>query len=294
MYALIQQYQLPVTASVNAFGISRASYYRFVDHQPIATEIRRGEIRIQIRSAYQAAYGRYGAPKITAVLNAQRQDHVGQKLVQKLMREGGLVAITRRKYRATRASNPIDERHNILKQDFTTTGPNQKWVGDITYIKTLLDGWTYLCTFMDLYSRRIVGFAYGRDMTDNLVANAFGNAIINRNWHGNLIVHTDLGAQFVSDIFEDQLAKVGGIHSYSRKATPYDNAVIESFHATFKREEHYVNGGHYHSFREARPYVFEYIESWYNRVRIHGALGMVSPVEFEKMNTEISMTHQTP
>lgn len=193
------------------------------------------------------------------------------------------MAITRAKYRAAPASNPINERHNILKQDFSTTGPNEKWVGDITYIKTQRDGWTYLCTFMDLFSRRVVGFAYGREMTENLVLTAFGNAVINRDWTGQLIVHTDLGSQFVGLNFEAQLDMIGAKHSYSRKATPYDNAVIESFHATFKREEHYVNGAHYQSFKEARRYVFEYIESWYNRERIHSSLGMLSPVQFEKM-----------
>lgn len=215
------------------------------------------------------------------MINQQREDHVGQKLIQKLMREEGLRSITRRKYRAAPAANPVAERNNLLAQDFSTTAINQKWAGDITYVQTAKDGWTYLCNFMDLFSRRIVGFAYGRDMTETLVIKAFSNALIDRNVFEGLTVHTDLGSQFTGVAFEEILISVGAKHSYSRKATPYDNAIIESFHASFKKEEHYVFPENYRTFEQARTNIFEYIEKWYNRTRIHSGLEMMSPVQYE-------------
>lgn len=193
------------------------------------------------------------------------------------MREEGLRSITRRKYRPAPAANPVVERNNLLAQDFSTTDINQKWAGDITYVKTTKDGWTYLCTFMDLFSRRIVGFAYGRDMTEALVIKAFSNALTDR----DVTVHTDLGRQFTGVAFEEILISVGTKHSYSRKATPYDNAIIESFHASFKKEEHYVYPENYRTFEQARTNIFEYIEKWYNRTRIHSGLEMMSPVQYE-------------
>lgn len=282
LYAFIETNPFPISVATTALEVSRASYYRHINHQPTNTELRRAEVRKQVQAAYTAAQGRYGAPKITVVINQQRQDKVGVKLVQKLMRQDNLRAITHRKYRATKASNPVAERKNIIEQDFSTSTVNEKWAGDITYIYTQQEGWTYLCTFMDMFSRRIVGFSYGRRMTDSLVLNAFNNALLNREVTGQLIVHTDLGSQFIGQAFEEQLQLFGIQHSYSHKATPYDNAIIESFHATYKREEYYVFPEHYQSFKMARLYVFEFIEKWYNRTRIHGSLNMVSPVEFEK------------
>jgi transposase InsO family protein len=286
LYAFIKNHDFPIVTATNALRVPRASYYRFRNHQETPTEKRREEVRAQLHVAYKDAKGRYGAPKLTFMINQQRQDHVGQKLVQKLMREDNLHSIIRRKYRATAAANPVAERTNLLEQDFSTTDINQKWVGDITYVNTVKDGWTYLCTFMDLCSRRIVGFAYGRNMTENLVINAFGNALINRDVYGGLTVHTDLGSQFTGENFEQLLTSVSARHSYSRKATPYDNAVIESFHATFKKEEHYVYPEHYRTFSEARAYIFEYIEKWYNRTRIHSGLQMMSPVQYETNRVE--------
>ncbi|WP_054680417.1 IS3 family transposase [Lacticaseibacillus sp. N501-2] len=281
MYAFIKTHDFPIVTATDALSVPRGSYYRYCNHEATPTEKRRAEIKAQLHVAYKASKGRYGAPKLTFMINQQRKDRVGQKLIQKLMREEGLCSITRRKYRATPAANPVAERNNLLAQDFSTTNINQKWAGDITYVKTAKDGWTYLCTFMDLFSRRIVGFAYGRDMTEPLVIKAFSNALINRDVYEGLTVHTDLGSQFTGKDFEEILVSVGAKHSYSRKATPYDNAIIESFHASFKKEEHYVYPENYRTFEQARTNIFEYIEKWYNRTRIHTGLEMMSPVQYE-------------
>ncbi|KRM54881.1 IS3 family transposase [Lacticaseibacillus sharpeae] len=281
LYAFIKTHDFPIVTATDALSVPRGSYYRYCNHEATPTEKRRAEIKAQLHVAYKASKGRYGAPKLTFMINQQRKDRVGQKLIQKLMREEGLCSITRRKYRATPAANPVAERNNLLAQDFSTTNINQKWAGDITYVKTAKDGWTYLCTFMDLFSRRIVGFAYGRDMTEPLVIKAFSNALINRDVYEGLTVHTDLGSQFTGKDFEEILVSVGAKHSYSRKATPYDNAIIESFHASFKKEEHYVYPENYRTFEQARTNIFEYIEKWYNRTRIHTGLEMMSPVQYE-------------
>jgi Transposase and inactivated derivatives len=270
-----------VSIATSALGISRATFYRYKNKQPTQTEVRREEIRKQVLDIYKSSEGRYGAPKILQVLNNQRDDTVGIKLVQKLMAEEKIQSVIVKKHRANKAGNPVPERMNLLERNFKTNGLNEKWVGDITYIHTENDGWTYLATFMDLHSRRIVGYAYGKYMTDNLVMNAFGNAMLNRDVPASLIVHTDLGAQFTGLEFETLLQQVGAQHSYSHKANPYDNAVIEAFHATYKKEELYVNKNHYKTFKQARRFVFDYIERWYNRVRIHGSIGNVSPAEFE-------------
>jgi putative transposase len=281
LYAFIETHDFPIVTATDALSVPRGSYYRYCNHEETPTEKRREEIRAQLHVAYRAAKGRYGAPKLTFMVNQQRTDRVGQKLIQKLMHEDGLRSITRHKYRAASAANPVVERDNLLAQDFSTTNINQKWAGDITYVKTTKDGWTYLCTFMDLFSRRIVGFAYGRDMTETLVIKAFSNALMDRNVYEGLTVHTDLGSQFTGAAFEEILVSVGAKHSYSRKATPYDNAIIESFHASFKKEEHYVFPENYRTFEQARTNIFEYIEKWYNRTRIHSGLEMMSPVQYE-------------
>lgn len=124
-------------------------------------------------------------------------------------------------------------------------------------------------------------FCVRPDMTETLVIKAFSNALIDRNVFEGLTVHTDLGSQFTGVAFEEILISVGAKHSYSRKATPYDNAIIESFHASFKKEEHYVFPENYRTFEQARTNIFEYIEKWYNRTRIHSGLEMMSPVQYE-------------
>ena len=152
LYAFIQENDVPISLATRALSVSRASYYRHINHVPTPTEKRRDEVRAQLHVAYANSKGRYGAPKLTAAINKQRTDHVSQKYIQKLMHEEGLYSIIQRKWRASSAANPVAERHNLMDQDFSTTTINQKWAGDITYIHTQKDGWTYLCTFMDLYS----------------------------------------------------------------------------------------------------------------------------------------------
>ena len=170
---------------------------------------------------------------------------------------------------------------NVLNQDFTTTTINEKWVADITYVHTLRDGWCYLASVLDLHTKKVVGYKFSRTMTTEIVLEALQNAIQDQKPDPGLIVHTDLGTQYTSEAFQKLLKKHEMVPSFSRKGCPYDNACIESFHAILKKEEVYLTK--YESFETARIALFQFIEGWYNRKRIHGSIGYLTPDEYEKM-----------
>ncbi len=174
-------------------------------------------------------------------------------------------------------SDNTKEYPNLLEQDFFASIPSQKWVGDITYIYTKEIGWTYLAIVMDLFDLKIVGWSYGINMTDTLVIDALNKAMINRKLDKNGIFHSDRGSQYTSNNFEKLLEKLELKHFYSKKGYPYDNASMESFNAILKKEE--VNINNYETFEEVKLAIFEFIESWYNNIRIHSTLGYITPNE---------------
>jgi transposase InsO family protein len=171
---------------------------------------------------------------------------------------------------------------NLLNQDFTAGGPNQRWAGDITYIPTR-QGWLFLAFVIDLYSRRIVGWSMSRWSDPRLVVNALRMAVEARQPAGSLIHHSDRGGQYSSDDFRNELARHGIDCSMSNTGNCYDNAVVESFFGVFKRER--VIRVRYRNREQARADLFEYIEVFYNRKRRHGYLGNISPVDFELQST---------
>lgn len=171
---------------------------------------------------------------------------------------------------------------NILNRDFTASTINQKWCIDITYIHIQKEGWTYLASVMDLCSRKIIGYAYGPSMTAELAVDAVKNACLNVKKTEGIILHSDLGSQYTSQVFEAYLHSKGMIHSFSRKGNPYNNACIESFHSVLKKEEIYLHI--YQDSKEARRAIFEYIEFWYNRKRIHSAIEYMTPQQKEDMD----------
>lgn len=179
-----------------------------------------------------------------------------------------------------------DDKENILKRDFTTTTINEKWVTDITYIHVLNEGWTYLASVMDLHDRKIIGWSYGKNITAQLALQAVKNAVLNVKDTEGIIIHSDLGSQYTSQLFEDYMTEQKIKHSFSRKGNPYDNACIESFHSIMKKEEIYLH--EYQDFEEAKPAIFEYIESWYNRKRIHSALGYKTPQQVEDEAVQVA------
>ena len=172
-----------------------------------------------------------------------------------------------------------DDKVNILKRGFGAETINQKWYTDITCIYVQKEGWTYLESVMDLCSRKITGYAYGTSMTAELAVKAAGNACLNIRDTKGIILHSDPGSQYTSQAFGDCLARKEILHSFSRKGNPYDNACMESFHSVLKKEEIYLHT--YQDSKEARRAIFEYIEGWYNRKRIHSAIGYITPQQKE-------------
>ena len=232
-----------------------------------------------MRQTYDDSKQRYGAVKICRTLN-DNGTPCSIKRVQRHMAEQGLRSIVVKKYnhQANHGNVPYDK-ENLLKRNFEAETINQKWCTDITYIHVLKEGWTYLASVMDLCSRKIIGYAYGTSMTAELAVEAVENACLNvRNTKG-IILHSDLGSQYTSQTFENCLSSREILHSFSRKGNPYDNACIESFHSVLKKEEIYLHT--YQDTSEARRAIFEYIEGWYNRKRIHSAIGYLTPQQKE-------------
>lgn len=255
-------------------GINRSTYYKVANRIESARDVENQKLDADIMAIYFATKRRYGAPKIHHELLGQGW-HVSLKRVQRRMSELGIRSIVVKKYRHFSSNKPVIEKENILNQDFTATGINQKWCTDITYIHTKNDGWTYLASVMDLYSRKIIGWAYDTSMTAELAVKAVKNACLNVPNPEGIILQSDLGTQYTSEMFEKYLAENKILHSFSRKGCPYDNACIESFHSLIKKEEIYRRV--YKDSKEAYNSIFEYIESWYNRQRTHSSLGYKTP-----------------
>ena len=202
------------------------------------------------------------------------------KRVQRHMKKLDIKSIIIKKYQYQKNQGTIpDNKENILNRDFNANTVFKKLVTDITYIHVVNEGWTYLASVMDLYDRKIIGWAYGKNITAELATKAVKNACLNISNTTGIILHSDLGSQYTSDEFESYLQAQGMIHSFSRKGNPYDNACIESFHSVLKKEEVYTTT--YHTFEEAKAALFECIESFYNRKRRHSALGYKTPQQVE-------------
>jgi putative transposase len=258
----------------------KSSYYQSFHKQPNSYHVENERLLGRIHAIHQESDGIYGAPKIYILL--QQEGYTGTiKRIQRIMKKAGIHSTITKKYRPTPTQQPVEERENVLEQDFTTTTINEKWVADITYIHTLRHGWCYLASVLDLHTKKVVGYKFSRKMTVDIVLDALDNAVQAQNPAPGLILHTDLGTQYTSEAFQERLKKYEMIPSFSRKGCPYDNACIESFHATLKKEEVYRT--HYDSFETARIALFKYIEGWYNRKRIHGSIDYLTPDAYEKI-----------
>ena len=235
------------------------------------------ELDKKIKEEYEKSKKRYGSPKIIKILKRQGIQ-VSQKRVARRMKALGLRSITVKKYNHN-GNKKVDDRNkeNLLEQNFKADKPSEKWVGDITYIYTKETGWTYLAKVMDLFDLKIIGWSYGRNMTAEIVIEAFNKAKQERGITDEMIFHSDLGSQYTSKEYEKILLENNVRHSYSKKGYPYDNASMESFNAILKKEE--VNVNTYETFKEAKLAIFEFIESWYNNTRIHSTLDYRTPNE---------------
>ncbi len=262
-----------------ALKFARSTYYEALVHVPSNREQEYLKFSAEVKQCFEENKKRYGAVKIHHKLNDNGVP-CSIKRVQRHMQRQGLHSVVVKKYnhKANQGKVP-DDKENVLNRDFKAETINKKWVTDITYIHVLKEGWTYLASVMDLYDRKIIGYAYGKNMTAELALDAVKNASLNVSDTNGIILHSDLGSQYTSDLFENYMKSNGFIHSFSRKGNPYDNACIESFHSVMKKEEIYLHI--YKDFEECRKALFEYIESWYNRQRIHSALGYKTPQQME-------------
>jgi transposase InsO family protein len=254
--------------------IPRSTYYKFQNKTLSSRSIENKKYESEILTIYKKSSERYGAPKIHKILTSQGYK-ISLKRVQRLMKKLNIESVVTKQFKPYRSKTEASERKNILRRDFTTKTINEKWVGDITYIHTLKDGWCYLASVMDLHTRKIIGYSFSKSMDTNLITEALRNAYKTQKPNGSVIFHSDLGAQYTSEAYRDKLKQYNITASYSGKGCPYDNACIESFHSILKKEE--VNRVIYYDFAAARMELFKYIEGWYNRQRIHGSIGYLTP-----------------
>lgn len=260
--------------------IPRSVYYFYRNKPLTATEIRNTQLKKKISTIFFNTKQRYGATKIHQVL-LKEGISVSFKHVQKLMKQLNLRSIVVKKYRPQRSSKPIVSKENILNQDFSTKKICEKWVADITYIPTKQNGWCYLSSVMDLHTKKIISYTFSKRMTVDCVLQTLKLAKQRYHIPEGMLLHTDLGSQYTALEVEEWLKDNKIRHSYSRKGTPYDNAAIESFHASLKKEEIYVTT--YLDFEEAKRELFSYIEGFYNRNRIHSSINYLTPQEFEDL-----------
>jgi len=268
----------PLPLMCRTLGVSRSGYYAWHKRQPSVRFQRRSLLRTAIRTAHEASRQRYGSPRIAAAL---KRSGVAccENTVARIMRSDGLAAKGKRRFKATTdSSHDLPTAPNRLNRCFEQKRPNQAWTSDITFIATE-EGWLYLATEMDLYSRKIVGWALSDRLTTDLVAGALRMAIERRRPSAGLMHHSDRGCQYASEAFRSILSQHGLIASMSRRGNAYDNAPMESFYSTLKRE--LIHRARYATRDQAQAAVFEYIEVFYNRQRLHSALGYQAPAEFE-------------
>lgn len=273
----------PIARLCQAFAVSKSGYYQWRARQarPGPRQRQDGELKIHIRAFHEQSRGTYGAPRIVACLRRLGRHH-GRNRINRLMREEQICGRRKRRYRVrTTDSNhaqPIAP--NWLADLPAPTAPDQVWLADITYISTA-EGWLYLAGILDRHSRKVVGWAASEHIDTALVTAAWQMAVCHRQPPKGLIFHSDRGVQYASESFRQNLKKSGALGSMSRKANCYDNAVMEAFWSTLKLELIYRLEKGFATREQARAALFEYIEVFYNRQRLHSALGYQSPSQFE-------------
>ena len=264
----------PVAILCEVLGVSRSGYYDWARRPESRQAAADRVLAAEIRATHADSRGRYGSPRVHAALRAQGR-RVGRKRVARLMRGMGLSARRGRRFRCT-----TDSRHafpvapNLLDRDFTAAAPDRVWLADLTYLWTA-EGWLYLAVVLDLCTRRVVGWAMADHLGHELALAALDMAIACRRPAPGLLHHADRGVQYAAHGYRRRLAEHGMLCSMSRKGNCWDNAPMESFYATLKGE--LVEQRDYLTRDEARADVFQYLEGFYNRRRLHSALGYLTP-----------------
>ena len=259
--------------------VSRSGFYAWARRGESERARADRKLSSRIRQIHDESRETYGSPRIHAKLRRGGHHH-GRKRVARLMREGGIRAKAGRKFRVrtTDSNHSLPVAPDLVERQFTARGPNELWVSDITYIPTG-EGWLYLASIVDVFSRRVVGWAMEAHMRSSLVLSALSMALRSRRPHAGLVHHSDRGSQYAAMAYRDMLETHGIQSSMSRAGDCYDNALKESFFHTLKVE--CVHGSSFATRADARAAVFEYLEVFYNRERLHSALGFLTPLEFE-------------
>jgi transposase InsO family protein len=259
--------------------VQRSGYYAWKVRPVSARSQANAELLAKVRQAFLHSRCTYGSLRIHHYWLRQGY-HFSRHRIARLMKSAHLIPVRVTKWHpGTTQQHPGDRiAPNLLNQDFQAARPNQKWVGDVTYIDTA-EGWLYLATILDLYSRRVVGWAMSEKNDTHLVQKAWSMALINRRPPTQLLHHSDRGSQYTSTVYLDLLTKAQCTLSMSRTGNVFDNAVMESFFSTLKGE---CAVSQFASRAEARSAIFDFIEVWYNRQRLHSSLGYLSPLEFEQ------------
>ena len=269
--------RLNVSGVLKILGVSRSGYLNRKKRLPSERELRKQEIKGRILEIYQESHQNYGAPKITKCLQAEGEI-IAEKTVGNYMREMGIQAQYIKPYTVTTIDSDFsDTLQNILEENFNPPEPDAVWCSDITYIWTCT-GFVYLTSIMDLYSRKIIAWILSDTLEAKWVIETVHKAKEVRRINKPLILHSDRGIQYVCNAYIEETEDF--IRSYSKKAYPWDNACMESFHALIKRE--WLNRFKILDYNHAHRLVFEYIETFYNTVRIHSHCGYLSPNEYEK------------
>jgi putative transposase len=268
----------PVFIMCPLFGVSRSGFYNWKKRFPDKSR-REYELLRTIEKVHQGSRETYGSPRVWRQVKALGFQ-VSKRKVEKIMKENGLRGKKRRRYRATTDSKhslPISP--NVVNREFDRGAPNRVWLSDITYLTTDA-GWAYLATVMDAHTRKILGWSIANHMRVDLVTSALKLALGREKTHTGVILHSDRGSQYASEEYRSVIKQHILIQSMSRKGNCWDNAPMESFFDTFKTEHAYHE--HYRDHHHARERIFEWIEVFYNRRRMHSSLGYLSPACFEE------------
>ena len=273
--------EFKITVMCRVLGVSRSGYYAWGKRPTSVRKMADQSLTEQIEVIHQKSRRTYGSIRIQKEL-ADQGIKCGHNRVARLMREIGLSAKQSRKFKISTTDSNHDQpiAPNLLERDFTAKRPNRKWLTDITFIPTA-ESWLYLAVVLDLYSRRIVGWAMAATLETSLVLTALRMALDTRQPEPGLVHHSDRGSQYASQDYRAVLTKHQIQASMSRKGNCYDNAAMESFFGTLKTE--LIHHRHYLTRLEAKTDIFEYIEVFYNRYRRHSTLGYLAPVAFEKL-----------
>jgi putative transposase len=270
--------QHPVAVLCSVLGVSSSGFYAWRKRRPSQRAKSDAQLALEVRLAHKRGRGTYGSPRVHRELKAHGHC-VGKKRVERLMRQEGIQGRQKRRFRRTTDSNhtqPVAA--NVLARDFHADAPNTAWVTDVTYVWTA-EGWLYLAALLDLFSRRVVGWAVSETNDRALALEALRRALSARHPAAGLVHHSDRGSPYASDDYQAALSERGLVPSMSRKGDCWDNAVAESFFATLRAE--LLDHEHYATRRAAVASIADYIEGFYNPVRRHSSIGYVSPVEFE-------------